>query len=112
MRKGLELDPVKVVETLVAQLSLTDGFALVLVDIRGMISMTRRAMHAASNSPVNDSTAAMAILAGNPVSTFIGNYFIRCSRPPYPARLFHDEVEARRWLLEEIKGGPRVVAND
>lgn len=89
-------------EVLQAQLELTPSMAAVLVDARGTISMTREAQEHIANNPVNDRTAATAIVVSSPVSTLLGNFFIRFARPPYATRLFRDEDKARAWLLDHL----------
>ena len=100
--KGMRIGIEEIEELLEAQLSMTPAMASVLVDARNVVSMTREAQERTADNPVNDRTAATAILVGNPVSALLGNFFIRFGRPPYPARVFRKEEEARAWLLEHL----------
>lgn len=92
------MDADEVAELLRAQRELSPRFALVLVDARGVVSMTRKALGTAAHEHEQDSTAAVALLVNNPVSVMLANFFIRYSRPPFPARLFREPDAARIWL--------------
>jgi hypothetical protein len=100
--EGSRIDVEGMCALLRAQKEMTPAIASVLVDARGTVSVSRKALEQAANNPVNDQTAATALLVESPVSTLIGNFFIRFARPPYPARVFRDRDEARRWLLEKL----------
>lgn len=41
--------------------------------------------------------ACLALLIRSPMSSLIGNLFIRISRPPYPTKLFTSEPDAIAW---------------
>ena len=102
MNQGSRVGLDEIEEVLQAQVKMTPKMAAVLVDARGTVSMTREAQERTANNPVNDRTAATAILVKSPVSALLGNFFIRFARPPYPARLFRDEAAARAWILEHL----------
>ncbi len=42
--------------------------------------------------------ARVALVADNPLTRTIGNFFMRLNRPPFPLRIFDGEDEALRWL--------------
>ena len=71
-----------------------------LADLRGIASNERAARELAAGPEVVAVTARMAVLVENPVSRIFGNFFLRVTRPAYPARIFTDEESARRWLSE------------
>lgn len=71
-----------------------------LADLRGIASNERAARELAAGPEVVAVTLRMAMLVGNPVSRIFGNFFLRVTRPAYPARIFTDEASARRWLSE------------
>lgn len=106
MNQGSRVGVDEISEVLDAQLLLTPGVAAVLVDARGTVSMTREAQEATANNTVNDRTAGTAILVDSPVSSLLGNFFIRFARPPYPTRLFRKEEPAREWILELLAKFP------
>jgi len=103
MAEGSRVDVDEIAEVLSAQDEMTPKMASVLVDARGTKSMTRRAQELTANNPVNDRTAATAILVESPVSALLGNFFIRFAKPPYHARIFRREDEARKWLLDHLR---------
>lgn len=71
-----------------------------LADLRGIASSERGARELAAGPEIAAVTLRMAMLVGNPVSRILGNFFLRVTRPAYPARIFTDEASARRWLSE------------
>jgi hypothetical protein len=88
-------------EVVRAQISAArDGKRPTLVDLRGIASAERGARELAAGPEIVAVTLRMAILVENPVSRIFGNFFLRVTRPAYPARLFTDEASARRWLSE------------
>lgn len=46
---------------------------------------------------------ALAILCDNPFSNFIANAFFALKKPPYPTRIFSEEHEAKKWLMQFIE---------
>lgn len=70
-----------------------------IVDISGVKGVSREARHYLSTSPDNMSIASgVAMIAGNPISRVIGNFFLGLNRPPIPVKLFGDFESARAWL--------------
>jgi len=102
IKPGSRIDGPHITEVLMVQQGMTPGMASVLVDARRVVSMSRQAMEITANNPVNDITAATALLVDNAVSRLIGNFFIRFAMPPYPARLFQDPQDARHWVLRHL----------
>jgi hypothetical protein len=74
----------------------------VLVDARLVSSMSHAARSAAASSEVAALTSRVGILVNGPVSTIIGNFFIRVSHPLVPTRLFTDRFEAEEWLTQPV----------
>ena len=66
----------------------------VLVDLRGIRSQTREARDVFSSQAVTGTLAAVALLVSSPVSTVVGNFFVRLRAQPVPTRLFRDEQAA------------------
>ena len=71
----------------------------VLVDLRGIRSESRDAREFFASSEVGTKVTAVALVIGSPVSTVIGNFFLRLREQPVPTRLFGDEPAAVEWLL-------------
>lgn len=98
---GCQLDETAAAEVAAAHVELSAGRKHpVLADVRGMLSVERRAREVATRAGVSDVTARMALLVTSPVSRVIGSFFLRVNPPAYPARLFTDERRARAWLRE------------
>lgn len=73
----------------------------VLVDNRGVKSMSpeARSFFASSNEVAN--TGAVAIVINSRVAEVRGNFFIYVGGPKYPTRLFTSREEAVKWLLRK-----------
>lgn len=69
---------------------------LVFSDASGIRSSSSEA-HKLAAQPLHF-VAALAVKGGSAVSRALVNLFLRVSRPPYPTRLFDDEVTAVAWL--------------
>ncbi len=39
----------------------------------------------------------------SPISSMIGNFFIRISKPLVPTKIFTDEAKAKEWLKQFVK---------
>ena len=70
----------------------------ILVDSRGLASMTREARAYYAGPELARLAVALAIVGGSPVSRMIGSFFLRLSRPAVPTRLCTDEADALAWL--------------
>ena len=46
---------------------------------------------------------ALAVVTGNPVSRFLGNFFLTVSRPSYPMRLFANPLDALDWVRDHLQ---------
>ena len=106
MATGARVGEREMAELLDAQFHLTPAVAGVLVDARGTVAMSRKALEMTANNPVNDRTAATALIVGDPVSTLLVNFFLKFGRPPYPARAFRDPDAARRWVQKHVSSTP------
>lgn len=49
-------------------------------------------------------TAAVGLFGNSFFTRTIGNLWLRINKPPYPTRIFADEVEAYEWLLQYVEG--------
>ena len=59
-----------------------------------------KAQRFASTPEVCDVTSAIAIVTRSFLERHLAKMFLMYHRPPYPARVFGDEQEARAWLRE------------
>lgn len=73
-----------------------------LVDIREVKAISREARKFFASPAAADTTCAVALLVGSPVSRTIGNFFVSLNKPNFPVRLFTDESEAKAWLQEYL----------
>lgn len=71
-----------------------------LIDSRGIKSMTREARNQFSTKGRETNTKAFAILIDSPLSKVIGNFFMGINKPAVPTRLFDNEAEAEKWLAQ------------
>ncbi len=106
IREGATVGVPEIDEILTAQVSLTSGPAVVMVDARGVRSMTRAAQERTASTAAERDTRAVAVLIDSPVSRLLGNFFLTLARPVYPTRLFGDADKARSWLLTHLPGAP------
>jgi hypothetical protein len=45
---------------------------------------------------------AMALISSSPLGKMVANLFFNLKPPPYPTKMFTDENEARKWLLQYL----------
>ncbi len=74
-----------------------------LIDSRGIKSMTRDARNQFTTKGRETNTLAFAIIIDSPLSRVIGNFFMGINKPAVPTRLFDNEVEAVKWLKPYVK---------
>jgi hypothetical protein len=75
----------------------------VLVDLRLLAGETRAArMYFVSDEAVMRYSAC-ALLVASPVSRVIGTFFLRLSEHKVPTRMFSNEAEATKWLVDLTK---------
>jgi hypothetical protein len=70
----------------------------VLVDLRGLRSMTRECRKYFAGPETAEAESAVALLVMSPVARAIGNFFMGLNKPLVPTRLFTSEPEAVVWL--------------
>jgi hypothetical protein len=51
---------------------------------------------------INSVTKAMAIVTSSPVSKMIANLFFGLKPPPYPAKMFSNEQDAKEWIKQYL----------
>ena len=71
-----------------------DRAHLMLVDMRGLSSITQGARRVYNSGP----STACALLVGSPASRVIGSFFLGLNKPSYPLKLFTSETAAAEWL--------------
>lgn len=69
-----------------------------LIDSRGIKSMTREARNQFSAKDRETNTNAFAIIIDSSLSKVIGNFFMGINKPAVPTRLFDNEIDAEKWL--------------
>lgn len=74
-----------------------DKFPL-LIDARGIRSMTRDARNQFSLKGRDSGVKAFAIIIDSAISKVVGNFFMGINKPIVPARLFTNEEDALNWL--------------
>ncbi len=75
----------------------------IIIDVRGVRSITREARGTASSPDAVNIAKAIALLVGSPVSRVIGNFYMGLNKPPYPVKLFSSEKKAIAWLKKYIE---------
>jgi len=74
----------------------------VLVDIRNIRSVKRKARMLYSGREAINYLTAAALLIGNPVSRIIGNFYMGLNKTVFPLRLFTNQKDALKWLKSYI----------
>ena len=76
----------------------TDKKFPILIDSRGIKSMSREAREHFSARGRDPKTNAFGIIIKSPLSRVIGNFFLGLNKPAVPTRLFDNENDAIEWL--------------
>jgi len=100
MQAGVfDLDLADAEEVIRAMSSLCGGVRRpVLVDFRGVRSMTRECRKYFAGPETAAAEAAAALLVVSPIARAIGNFFMGLNKPLVSTRLFTAEPEALTWL--------------
>ena len=69
-----------------------------LIDSRGIRSMSRDARNQFTTKGRETNTMAFAIIIDSSVSKVVGNFFLGINKPAVPTRLFDNETDAEAWL--------------
>lgn len=72
-----------------------------VADIRGLRGVTLGVRTRMASERAGRYLASVALIADNPLTRMIGNFFMRLNQPPFPLRIFDDEVSALAWLADE-----------
>lgn len=73
---------------------------LVLVDSRKQLSHSKEVRDFYGSKKMEDHILAMAVMVDSVATRLTANFFIKFNKPYFPTKLFTDEKEARKWLLE------------
>jgi hypothetical protein len=71
-----------------------------LIDARGIKSITRDARNFFTTNGRKTNTLAFAIIIDSSVSKVVGNFFLGINKPAVPTKLFSDETHALEWLYK------------
>jgi hypothetical protein len=74
-----------------------------MIDARGIKSMSREARAFFTTNGRKTNTLAFAIIIDSSVSKVVGNFFMRISKPGVPTKLFLTEEPASEWLKKFIE---------
>ena len=81
------------------RLKLTEGITYpMFIDSRGVKYVTKEAREYLNKGDGVKYISAGAFFINSSVSKIIGNYYLKFTRPPIPARLFTDHDKALQWL--------------
>ena len=70
----------------------------ILIDARGIKSMTREARNHFSTNGRDSKTNSFGIIVKSPISRVVGNFFMGINKPLVPTKLFENEEKAIEWL--------------
>lgn len=70
----------------------------ILIDSRGIKSMSYEARRHFSAQGRETKTNAFGIIIGSTVSRVLGNFYLGINKPVVPTKLFDNEEEATKWL--------------
>lgn len=71
-----------------------------LIDARGIKSITRDARNFFTTNGRATNTLAFAIIIDSSVSKVVGNFFLGINKPAVPTKLFSDDKGAVEWLKQ------------
>jgi hypothetical protein len=71
-----------------------------LIDARGIKSISRDARNFFTTNGRATNTLAFAIIIDSSVSKVVGNFFLGINKPAVPTKLFSDDKSAVKWLKQ------------
>lgn len=74
----------------------------ILIDARGIKSMSREARDHFSTRGRDSKTNSFGIVIKSPLSRVIGNFFLGINKPTVPTKLFDNEEDAIEWLKNHL----------
>jgi hypothetical protein len=75
-------------------------FFHVLVDMRGLDSISPEAREYAAAGKLSEIYDRLAIIADAPATFLVANFFLKFHKPPRPTRIFRNETDALQWLRQ------------
>lgn len=69
-----------------------------MIDARGIKSISRDARNFFTTNGRETNTLAFGILIDSSISKVVGNFFLGINKPAVPTKLFQDEINAEEWL--------------
>ena len=98
-KKGLKITLPIAKEIVIMRLIFTNNTDLpALILNQGVISMDKEARDFLSSKEGIKGLKAGAIVLDSPFSSFLGNFFIKISKPKIPAKIFSNKEDALKWL--------------
>ncbi len=73
-------------------------FYPMLIEDKGVVSMTKEARDYFSTKEGAAYINAAALLLNSVFSMYLGNFFLKVSKPVTPAKIFTDKAKALKWL--------------
>lgn len=98
VKKGAEVRLDDAIENSRAVNSLAATKFPLLIDAKGIKSITKEAREYFSVNDRDTKVTAMAILIESPLSRIIGNFYMRLNKPKMHSKLFLNEESAVKWL--------------
>lgn len=78
-----------------------EGFVVLIYD-EGITNISGEARQYLASKEANEYIMAGAIINESPVTSIIGNIFVKLSKPAIPCKLFSNEEKAIDWLAENF----------
>lgn len=79
-----------------------EGKFCMLLDITNATASSKEVRDFAAEE-LNKMVKAIAMISGSAVGRMIANLFFGLKPPPYPAKMFAHEEEAKEWLMQYLK---------
>lgn len=73
---------------------------VVLIYDEGLTNVSREARLYLASKEANKYIKAGAIINKSPLTSVLGNFFIKLNKPVIPCKLFSNEANAIKWLME------------
>jgi hypothetical protein len=72
----------------------------IVMDVRCGRPVERAARQYLSSPEVAETTVALALLVESSFSRMVASFFLGLGKPPYPAKAFSSEAQARAWVAK------------
>ncbi len=98
IKSKLKIDKNIAIEIVKTRMGFTEGKSYPqLIQDMGVISIDREAREYFSSEGIMGITAG-AFLLNSVFSKFLGNFYLKITRPPIPTKIFTDKAKALEWL--------------